>query len=183
MGQRERKRRKTSVTAPGYERGRARTGVADPAPDREPSAGYARGRARADAVRASLPPLEPGERPTAVTVGAVVAALLAIAVVIGAATSEDLAKKGGSFGGAAVIAGLLVLAAYGMWRARYWAVLGFEAFLGFQILTTALALVVVSKWWAAVLCVLVIGLSGWLFWKLIRAMARLQMPERRRVGS
>ena len=42
----------------------------------------------------------------------------------------------------------------------------------------ALALVVVSKWWAAALCVVVLGLSGWLFWKLIRAMARLQMPER-----
>jgi hypothetical protein len=113
-----------------------------------------------------------------VTVAAVVAVLLAITVVVGAATSHDLAKKGGSAGGAALIAGLLLVAAYGMWRARYWAVLGFEALLGFQILVTALALTVASNWWAALLCVVVIGLSGWLFWKLIRAMARLQMPER-----
>ena len=168
MGQRERKRRKASVSAPG----------AAPIRDRDAEPGYERSRARDEAVRAELQPLPAGERPAAVTIAAVVAVLLAVAVVIGAATSEDLADKGGSFGGAALIAGLLLLAAYGMWRARYWAVLGFEAFLGFQILTTALALVVVSKWWAAVLCVVVIGLSGWLFWKLIRAMARLQMPER-----
>jgi hypothetical protein len=156
VGQRERKRRKESVTAPGYERGRVKD----------------------EAIRASLPPLAPGERPGAVTVASVVAVLLAITVVVGAATDHNLAKKGGSTGGAILIAGLLLLAAIGLWRARYWAVLGFEALLGFQILVTALALTVASNWWAALLCVVVIGLSGWLFWKLIRAMARLQMPGR-----
>ena len=156
MGQRERRRRKTSVSAPGYERGRARN----------------------DEVRAKLEPLAPGERPTSVTVAAVVAVLIAIAVVVGAATGNDLSKKGGSYGGAAFIAGMLLVAAWGMWRARYWAVLGFEALLLFEMLTAALALTVASNWWAAVVCVLVIGLSGWLFWKLIRAMARIQMPER-----
>jgi len=145
--------------------------------------GYERSRERNEAVRAALPPLAPGERPSSVTVASAVAVLLAAGVVIGAATNHDLAKKGGSAAGAALIAGLLLLAAYGMWRARYWAVLGFEAFLGFQILVTALALTVASNWWAAIICVLVIGLSGWLFWKLIRAMARLQMPERGRAGS
>jgi uncharacterized iron-regulated membrane protein len=32
---------------------------------------------------------------------------------------------------------------------------------------------------AAVFCLAIIGLGGWLFWKLVRALARLQMPERR----
>src|SRR3954465_13238532 len=170
MGQRQRRRRKASVTAPGRERA-SRT----LAPGER---GYERGRVKDEAIRAELPPLAPGERPQAVTVASVVAVLLAITVVIGAVTNNDLSKKGGSYGGAALIAGPLLLAAYGMWRARYWAVLGFEAFLGFQILVTSLALTVASNWWAALLCVTVIGLSGWLFWKLIRAMARLQMPER-----
>jgi hypothetical protein len=65
-----------------------------------------------------------------------------------------------------------------MWTVRYWAVLGFEALLGFQIAVAALSLLVASNWWAALLCVAVIGLAGWLFWKLIRAMARIQMPDR-----
>ena len=161
MGQRERKRRKEPVAA-------ARPSGPD----------YSRSRAKDEAVRAKLEPLRPGERPTAVTVAAVVAVLLAVSVLVGAATGNDLSAKGGSIPGALLIAGLLGLAAYGMWRARYWAVLGFEAFLGFQILVTSLALTVASNWWAAILCVVVIGLSGWLFWKLIRAMARLQMPQR-----
>ena len=157
MGQRERRRR-AQAAAPQ---------------------GYARSRAKDEAARAALEPLEPGERPTAVTVAAVVALLLAIAVVVGAATGNDLNDKGGSIQGAIVIAALLLLAAWGMWGAKYWAVLGFQALLLFEILVAALALSVASNWWAVLLCVVVIGGSGWLFYKLIRAMARIQMPERR----
>lgn len=140
-------------------------------------AGYARGRRRDDAIRAALRPLEPGERPASVTVAAVVAALLGVAVLAGAATASDLSARGGSWPGAIAIAGLLFLAAAGMWRVRYWAVLGFEAFLAFEIIMVAVALVVASTLYAAVVCVVVIGLSGWLFWKLIRAMARMQAPR------
>src|SRR3954452_6760849 len=109
MGQRERKRRKQSVSAPGYERGRARD----------------------EAVRAALAPLAPGARPAAVTVASVVAVLIAVTVIIGAATNHDLAKKGGSVGGAALIAGLLVVAACGLGRGGYWGVGGLGAFLCF----------------------------------------------------
>jgi peptidoglycan/LPS O-acetylase OafA/YrhL len=58
-------------------------------------------------------------------------------------------------------------------------VLGFEALLAYQVIVAALSLAVASNWWAVALCVVVIVLGGWLFWKLIRAMARIQMPERR----
>ena len=78
-----------------------------------------------------------------------------------------------------MLATILLLAAWGMWKAKYWAVLGFEALLAFQVLVAALSLLVASNLWAAFLCLAVIGLGGWLFWKLIRAMARIQMPERR----
>jgi hypothetical protein len=162
LGQRERRRR-------------AAAGEAEPAPHAQ---GYARQRAKEDAARAELEPLAPGERPPAVTVAAVVAVILAVAVMAGTLTGNDLSDRGGSLQGGLLIAGVLVLAAYGMWKARYWAVLGFQAFLAFQILVTSLALAVASSWYAALFCVVVIGLSGWLFWKLIRSMARLQMPER-----
>jgi hypothetical protein len=32
---------------------------------------------------------------------------------------------------------------------------------------------------AVALCLAILAFGGWLFWKLIRALARLQMPERR----
>jgi len=68
--------------------------------------------------------------------------------------------------------------AVGMYRGRYWAVLGFEALLAFQIVVTSLALVVASTLLAAAVCVVSIGLGGWLFWKLVRVMSRLQAQDR-----
>ena len=65
-----------------------------------------------------------------------------------------------------------------MYRRRYWAVLGFEALLAFQILVTSLALVVASTILAAAICVVSVGLGGWLFWKLVRVMGRIQAGER-----
>jgi protein-S-isoprenylcysteine O-methyltransferase Ste14 len=64
-----------------------------------------------------------------------------------------------------------------MYRRRYWAVLSFEALLAFQIIVTSLALVVAETLLAAGICVLSIGLGGWLFWKLVRVMGRIQATE------
>jgi hypothetical protein len=144
------------------------------------SRGYARGRERDERIRAGLEPLAPGQRTTALTVASVVAVLLAAGVLAGAATSGDLASRGGSWPGAIAIAGVLLLAAWGMWGTRYWAVLGFEAFLAFEIIVAALALIVARSWYGALICVLIVGLSGWLAWKLIRVMARIQAHERAR---
>lgn len=129
-------------------------------------------------IRAQLQPLAEGERPGAVTAGAIVAVALAALVVIGYLAGARVGGRG-TLAGALGLAAVLLLAAYGMWRVRYWAVLGFEGLLAFQILIAALSLLVASNVWAAVLCLAVIGFGGWLFWKLIRSMARIQMPERR----
>jgi len=123
-------------------------------------------------------PLREGERPAALLVAVSVSAALAVAVIIGAATIHDLSRRGGSLPGAAFIAVILALLAQGMYRRRYWAVLSFEALLAFQILVTSLALVVSSTIAAAGACLLSIGLAGWLFWKLVRVMARIQAGER-----
>jgi hypothetical protein len=129
-------------------------------------------------ARAQLQPLATGERPGAVTAAAIVAALLAVLVVVGYVAGARVGGRG-TLAGALLLGAVLLVAAWGMWNVRYWAVLGFEALLAFQVLIAALSLLVASNAWAAVLCVAVIGLGGWLFWKLIRAMARIQMPERR----
>ncbi len=129
-------------------------------------------------AHAALAPLGPGERPTALLVAVAVASLLALAVLVGVATVKDLANHGGSLPGGLFIALVLAALAAGMYRRRYWAVLGFEALLAFQIVVTSLALVVAETWLAAGLCVLGIGLAGWLFWKLVRVMGRIQAGER-----
>jgi hypothetical protein len=67
-----------------------------------------------------------------------------------------------------------------MWRRAYWAVLGFQALLALSVITASLALLVASNVEAVVRSVVIIGAAGTLFWFLIRAMARLQMPTRTR---
>jgi hypothetical protein len=146
----------------------------------EPSDGERAARAdREDRARAALEPLRAGERPPALLVAIAVCVVLALGVVIGAASIHDLNRHGGSLPGAAFLAVTLALLALGMYRQRYWAVLGFEALLAFQILVTSLALVVASTIAAAAVCVLSVGLGGWLFWKLVRVMGRIQAGERR----
>lgn len=159
--------------------GAATGGLADTpaAPPTRPS----RTERRNAEARAALVPLAEGERPGAVTVAAIVSAVLGALVLIGYFSGARVGGEG-SLGGALLLTAILMLAAWGMWTVRYWAVLGFEALLAFQIVIASLSLAVASNWWAALLCVALIGLGGWLFWKLIRAMARIQMPERRPVS-
>ncbi|MEJ7824727.1 MAG: hypothetical protein WKF48_04830 [Solirubrobacteraceae bacterium] len=170
MGSRSRKR--------GRRRTVAQPDETAPAPDPAPSR-YARNRARDEAIRQGLQPLEPGERPRAVTVAAILAFVLAAANLVATFTVEGLSSDQGDPTTFALLwTGLLVIAGAGMLARRYWAVLGFECILGLQILIFTLALTRVQKWWLAIVMVVAIGLMGWLFWKLIRPMARLQMPDR-----
>ena len=148
--------------------------AADPLRDR-----YARGRARDEAIRMNLEPLAPGERPGAVTIAAIVAFAFAIANVVATLTVDDLTSTDGNPTAVAIVTtALLVLAGAGMLARQYWAVLGFQCILGLQIVGLSLAFTRVQKWWVGLGVLVFIGLLGWLFWKLIRAMARLQMPDR-----
>jgi hypothetical protein len=184
LGQRSRKRRASGRDGAGRRDaqapppGEAGRRAAAPPSDRL-ARGYAQGRERDDALRAKLEPLAPGERPLAVTVAAILAAVLGIANVVLLAVGYEVEEGSGSAAGALVFAGLMAIAAIGMWRVRYWAVLGFEALLGIAIAFAALSLLVASNLTAVLLCLAIIAVAGPLFWFLIRAMARIQLPARR----
>jgi hypothetical protein len=142
--------------------------------------GYARGRERDAALRAALEPLAPGERPRAVTFAAILAGVLGVANVVLLAVGYEVEGGGGqSVTGALIFAALMAAAAIGMWQVRYWAVLGFEALLGIAIAFAALSLMVASNVTAVLLCLAIIAIAAPLFWFLIRAMARIQLPARR----
>jgi hypothetical protein len=134
--------------------------------------GYERARRKDDEARAALVPLEPGERPLAVTVGAVVAALGFVSNIVALALGPDNA-------GPLVVGALIAaLIAYGMWRVRYWGVLGMQTILGFTIVGAALAVVFANDVLRAAVALLLALAAGTLFWFLVKAMARIQMPER-----
>jgi len=140
--------------------------------------GYARSRERDAAARAQLQPLAPGERPRAVTVAAVVAAILALANVGFLLAGWEVAGEDPKPAGVLLFAGILLGAAAGMWFVRYWAVLGFQVLLGITVIYAGLSLLFPSNWYAVVLALAVLLSAGTLFWFLIRAMARIQMPKR-----
>jgi hypothetical protein len=139
--------------------------------------GYARGRAKDDAARAALKPLTPGERPTAVTVGAVLAAVAAIANLVALVAGYDPDEPRKTY---TTVAGLilLVVVAFGMWRARYWAVLGMQTLLALTIILSSLALLTAVNALAGLVAFVLVAGCGTLFWFLVKAMARIQMPPR-----
>ena len=153
--------------------------AAPPSPQQSMRRGYARSRERDEIIRRGLEPLAPGERPGAVTVAAIVALCFAIANAVAALAGADLSSEQNDPATlTALTTGILVVAAIGMWLRQYWAVLGFQVILAVQIIVLSLAVVRVQKWWLGVGVLIAIGLLTWLFWKLIRAMARLQTPPR-----
>ena len=144
------------------------------APAKPPS----RSEAKNAAARAALEPLAEGERPQVVTVAAVVAALLGLANAVpfffGIEVRGDDPQPG-----VLVFSFVLLVAAWGMWKAKYWAVLGMQALLALIILVFSLLVTTAENWHSALIAVAVVGAAGLLFWKLVKALARIQMPERR----
>jgi hypothetical protein len=132
---------------------------------------------RDDLAREQLVPLHEGERPLAVTLGALVAGLLVVGWVVAlVAGDSDVAA-------ATPLVFLLAVAAVGMWRTRYWAVLGFQALLALTLVNAILFLIMRADAPLDVIVGLVIvAAAGTLFWFLIRALARIQMPQRRTPG-
>jgi hypothetical protein len=168
LGRRSRKRRQAGSPAAAVR----------PREDDRLARGYARGRAKDVEARAGLAPLHEGERPRAVTVAAVVALAIALGNLIGFAAGWEVdGERPSTFGFLAFEVVMLALA-WGLWRSRYWAVLGFQALLGITIVIAAMGLLVASNLRAVVLSVGIIAAAAPLFWSLVRAMARIQMPRR-----
>jgi hypothetical protein len=148
-----------------------------------PGATKPRSRARAEdrnaAVRAGLIPLAPGERPWPITVGALLAAVNGLVQLILYFVGVKLKLAGARPAAFSVIlfAVLMFVCAAGMWRLRYWAVLGFQALLAIVILTFALLLIRASSVTGAVISVVVVGAGGFLFFRLVRVLSRIQMPK------
>jgi hypothetical protein len=133
--------------------------------------------AKNEAVRASLEPIELHERPFWLTVCAVVAGALAAGNVVAWAAGLKVDGDRPLFATVAFQALLMGSLAYGMWRGRYWAVLGMEAILAILIVILAVLLTKASTALTLVIVMGVIVAAGVLFWKLVRVMARMQIPE------
>jgi hypothetical protein len=184
LAQRSRKRRQRGPAAASTPRPRSAP-TTPPAPAAAPPAAApparpsGRSEQRNAAVRATLTPLEPGERPWALKIAAAIALLIGggdlVAVIVNGSFSVGKAHAGP--GGVILFSVLMIVCAVGMWQRRYWAVLGFQAILAFVILFFSLLLLRASNLVAVVAAVAVIGGGGYLFYKLVRVLSRLNMPK------
>lgn len=174
MGQRSRKRgqrQKPAAPATAGTRGRAGSTAR--------SGGGSRSAQRDAALRATLDPLAPGERPWPIVVGAILAALaggVQLALFL-AGVKLKVAGTHAAAGSTIVFAIVMFACAIGMWRLWYGAVLGFMALLAIAVTNFALALLKVSNLLGLVIALAGIVLPGYLFFKLIRVLSRIQMPK------
>src|SRR6185503_19249814 len=126
----------------------------------------------------ALEPLKPGERPTPVTVGAIVAGALGIVNIGLYVAGFEIDGERPQAVGVLAFSALMLTAAWGMWKVRYWAVLGMQTLLGLLIVIFSLVLVTARSIWGVLVLLAIIVPAGVLFWKMVKAMARIQMPRR-----
>jgi hypothetical protein len=139
-----------------------------------------RSEAKNQAVRETLEPLEKGERPGAVTVAAAVSCVLAVILTVSAVLAAAGVEINGETPRAVPIALFAVVVwamTLGLWRARYWAVLGFQLILVLLMLSSGLGLLTVGDALQAAGTLVLLAASATLFYFMIRAMARIQMPQ------
>jgi len=143
------------------------------------SRGYREAEQRNQEAREALAPLAEGERPTVVTIGAVVAALIALSIVAGYLGGVQVNGEKPKLPQVLAPAMIMGIMAWGMWHARYWAVLGFQLILVFLIFSAFFGLVVGASsvgQIGATLGLLIV--AGAFFYFMVKAMARIQMPTR-----
>ncbi len=179
MGQRSRKRGRRAKPATATAPPPARAAKATPpaAQKATPPAPASRSEQRNAAVRATLTPLAPGERPWAVTVSAALAALTGLGNLAAYIAGAKIGGKHPAPGGIIVFSALMLVCAIGMWRLRYWAVLGFMGLLAIIITLFALLLIEASNLLGFLIPPVIIAGCGVLFAKLVRVLSRIQMPK------
>jgi hypothetical protein len=150
-----------------------------PTPRERMESGYAKAEERNQEAREALVPLAEGERPLVVTIGAVIATLIAISILAGYLAGTEVNGEKPRLVQVLAPALLMGIMAWGMWRARYWAVLGFQLILVFLIFSAVYGLALQAATVGQVLATLaLLAVAGTFFFFMVKAMARIQMPTR-----
>jgi thiamine-phosphate pyrophosphorylase len=129
------------------------------------------------AARAKLTPLQAGERPWPLKAAVGLAALSGLINVIAYAAGAKVNGSSLSGGEIAAFALIALMLAVGMWQRNDLALLAFMAVLGIVVLLFSLFLIEASNLLGVVVPLAFIGFGGYLFWKLIRVLGRIQTPS------
>jgi hypothetical protein len=129
-------------------------------------------------ARANLKPLAPGERPLVIRISALIAAALGLANFIAWLAGDEINGKHPAAAGILIFTALMCACAVGLWRMWYGAVLGFMALLAIIGTLFSLYLVEASNALGFIVAPIIIVVAGYLFFKLVRVLSRIQMPQR-----
>ena len=161
--------------------GDAPTSPADLAAAAEPT--VSRSERKNQAAREELDPLEEGERPLVVTIGAVLSLLIALSIVVAwlagvevQVGNTDIEERPSAFQ-VFPPAILFAVMGFGMLRSRYWAVLGFQAIMAIIMIGAFITLIAATSIFQALSTLLVLAIAATLFWFTVKALARIQMPS------
>ena len=136
-----------------------------------------RSEARNAEIRATLRPYAPGERPAIVIVSAAIAAGLALANLISWLAGVKINGEHPAATGILIFSAVLLACAGGLWQMRSGAVLGFMTLMAIIAVLFTLFLIEASNVLGAVVALAMIVVAGYLFFKLVRVLSRLQMPR------
>jgi hypothetical protein len=128
-------------------------------------------------VRAGLVPIPSGERPGAIVAGTIISGLIGVGQLVAFFAGLKIHGKSPAAVGTIGFCVLMIVCAVGMWRLWYGAVLGFMALLAIVATLFSLYLIEASNVLGLVVALVVVAGSGYLFFKLVRVLSRIQMPR------
>lgn len=144
--------------------------------------GYAKAELKNIEARKALEPISAENRPRIVLIACAWLLLACVSLVVSIITADGKGALGQRFGNALMLAVVLV-AVWGTFRLRPWAILGTQTLFALAFVFTILAAVFSDK------VLLSIGLAvsglitGWIFYRMINVMARVQKMELIRRGE
>jgi thiamine-phosphate pyrophosphorylase len=136
----------------------------------------ARTEAQNAAARAKLDPLGPNERPWPLQASVALTFVAALINLIAFASGAKLHGNHISTGELVPFVLVMLLLGVGMWQRSSWAVLLFMALLAVIVILFSLFLIEASNALGVIVPLLFIGGGGYLFWKLVRVLGRIQAP-------
>lgn len=144
--------------------------------------GYAKAELKNIAAREALEPIGPENRPRVVLVACAWLLLACVSLVVSIVTADGDDAAGQRVGNALMLLVVLV-AVWGTYRLRPWAILGAQTLFALAFVFTVLAAVFSDKVLLSLALAASALITGAIFYKMIRVMARVQKMELRRRGE
>lgn len=187
MADRKRKRKRQGAASGGARAAATRTAPRPTAAS--PNAGgdamkrgYAKAELKNIAAREALEPIGPENRPRIVLIACAWLLLACISLVVSIVTADGDDATGQRFGNALMLAVVLV-AIWGTYRLRPWAILGAQTLFALAFVFTILAAVFSDKVLLSLALAASALITGAIFYRMIKVMARVQKMELQRRGE